>query len=60
MPENSPNQGAGPKRVRFLLASADPRQTRDSVLGLLCETIGQAPVPSVSAAAPSSPSNVIA
>jgi hypothetical protein len=60
MPENSPNQGAGPKRVRILRASANRRQTRDSVLGLLCETIGQAPVPSVSASAPSSPSNVIA
>jgi len=60
MPESSPNRGAGPKRLRILRASANRRQTRDSVLGVLCETMDKSPILSVSPPAPRSSSNVVA
>jgi hypothetical protein len=41
MPGDSPNAGAGKHRLHILQASANHGRTRDSLLGLLCESFGE-------------------
>jgi hypothetical protein len=41
MPGDSPNAGAGKHRLHVLQASANHGRTRDTLLGLLCESFGE-------------------